>query len=177
MLGFAEMLMLSLVSYASMSLVLVLIENFGPTNNELVECTSLVTSILFSYYFMSSGSEFVFVHFIALAAFIGAFTLNVYGLSKQQQIIEMDKRRQSLLQIEKLRNKLTQQSGHSIQMTKINKTSKSAKNTHTHSHGHSHSHNQNIKENASTTSNLSNLGNISHGIKDSTMRSRPIDDA
>jgi drug/metabolite transporter (DMT)-like permease len=84
-LGFMEMLILSVVSYMSHSLVFVLIDLFGPTNSELVECTSLVTSILFSYYFIASGTEFVFVHFLALVAFLGAFTLNVYGMSQQQK--------------------------------------------------------------------------------------------
>ena len=81
------MVILSIVSYGSLSLVMILIDMFGPTNSELVECTSLVTSILFSYYFISSGSEFVFVHFIALSAFIGALVLNIYGLQNNTSII------------------------------------------------------------------------------------------
>merc|ERR1712013_298433 len=44
LLGFAEMLMLSVVSYLSLSLMVIIIDIFGPTNSELVECTSLVTS-------------------------------------------------------------------------------------------------------------------------------------
>ncbi len=84
MLGFAEMVMLSMVSYLSLSLVLIIITIFGPTNSTLVECTSLVTSILFSYYFISSGGGFVFVHSVALLAFLAAMMLNVYGISKHQ---------------------------------------------------------------------------------------------
>jgi len=76
--------MLSVVSYFSLSLMMIIIDIFGPTNSELVECTSLVTSVLFSYYFIESGSEFVAVHILAMTVFVVSFGLSVHNLSQKQ---------------------------------------------------------------------------------------------
>eukprot|EP00484_Ammonia_sp_Unknown_P018320 CAMPEP_0197036046 /NCGR_PEP_ID=MMETSP1384-20130603/13664_1 /TAXON_ID=29189 /ORGANISM="Ammonia sp." /LENGTH=450 /DNA_ID=CAMNT_0042466173 /DNA_START=20 /DNA_END=1372 /DNA_ORIENTATION=+ len=102
LLGFAEMLMLSIVSYFSLSLMMIIIDIFGPTNSELVECTSLVTSVLFSYYFIEAGSEFVAVHMLAMIVFVISFGLNVKNLSEQQSQIDklIEKKEIQILQSE-----------------------------------------------------------------------------
>eukprot|EP01083_Nonionella_stella_P005014 14615_1 len=106
LLGFAEMLMLSMVSYFSLSLMMIIIDIFGPTNSELVECTSLVTSVLFSYYFIEAGSEFVFVHILAMFVFVISFGLNVQNLSQQQTQINKMNKEQQIQMLESKLNKI-----------------------------------------------------------------------
>eukprot|EP00483_Globobulimina_turgida_P009970 UN09989 len=108
LLGFAEMLMLSIVSYFSLSLMMIIIDIFGPTNSELVECTSLVTSVLFSYYFIEAGSEFVVVHILAMAVFVISFGLNVKNLSEQQTQIDKLNKEQEIQILESTLNKFNQ---------------------------------------------------------------------
>merc|ERR1712154_530696 len=120
LLGFAEMLMLSMVSYFSLSFMMIIIDIFGPTNSELVECTSLVTSVIFSYYFIEAGSEFVWVHMLAMMIFVVSFGLNVQNLSQQQT--QMDKLNKEQ-ELQKLEQELNQ-----IQSTQLMKTNSQHRN-------------------------------------------------
>merc|ERR1712087_340718 len=104
LMGFAEMLMLSVVSYLSLSLMVIIIDIFGPTNSELVECTSLVTSVLFSYYFIEAGSEFVAVHILAMTVFVFSFGLNMHSLAQKQT--ERDKAEERI-ELQRLETELT----------------------------------------------------------------------
>lgn len=106
LLGFMEMLMLSIVSYFSLSLMMIIIDIFGPTNSELVECTSLVTSVLFSYYFIEAGSEFVAVHILAMIVFVISFGLNVKNLSQQQTQIDKLIEKKEIAKLENKLNKM-----------------------------------------------------------------------
>ena len=123
LLGFAEMLMLSMVSYFSLSLMMIIIDIFGPMNSELVECTSLVTSVIFSYYFIEAGSEFVWVHMLAMIIFVISFGLNVQNLSQQQTQIDKLNKEQELHMLEDKLNQIqSSQTTKSNQLGNVNKS-------------------------------------------------------
>jgi len=107
LLGLAEMLMLSVVSYFSLSLMMIIIDIFGPTNSELVECTSLVSSVLFSYYFIESGSEFVVVHIAAMSLFVVAFGLNLHSMAQRQTLRRRIHSKHQMLSLQHTLNSMT----------------------------------------------------------------------
>merc|ERR1712129_520708 len=76
--------------------------------------------VIFSYYFIEAGSEFVWVHMLAMIIFVISFGLNVQNLSQQQ--MEKDKLTKEQ-QIQKLEQELNQ-----IQSTQLLKTNSQHRN-------------------------------------------------